>query len=52
MLKSLTEIKEVNDRLANLAACTEEIVAEADVVKNISNSVKGKLEELNQNSIE
>ena len=46
------EIKEVNDRLANLAACTEEIVAEADVVKNISNSVKGKLEELNQNSIE
>ena len=46
------EIKEVNDRLSNLAACTEEIVAEADVVKNISDSVKGKLEELNQNSIE
>ena len=42
-------IKDINDRLSNLAACTEEIVAEADVVKNISEGVKGKLAELNQN---
>lgn len=41
-------IKDINDRLSNLAACTEEIVAEADVVKNISEGVKGKLAELNQ----
>lgn len=42
-------IGDINDRLTNLAASTEEIVAEADVVKNISYSVKDKLEELNQN---
>ncbi len=42
------EIKEINDRLSNLAACTEEIVAEADVVKSISDSVRNKLEDLNQ----
>lgn len=42
-------INDINDRLTNLAASTEEIVAEADVVKNISGGVKDKLEELNQN---
>ncbi len=43
------DITDINDRLTNLAASTEEIVAEADVVKNISHSVKEKLEELNSN---
>jgi len=42
-------IGDINERLTNLAASTEEIVAEADVVKNISDGVKDKLEELNQN---
>lgn len=42
------EIKAINDRLSNLAACTEEIAAEADMVKNISDSVRNKLEDLNQ----
>lgn len=41
-------INDINERLTNLAASTEEIVAEADVVKGISESVKDKLEELNQ----
>ena len=41
-------IVEVNDRLSNLVSSTEEIVAEADVVKNISDNVKIRLEELNQ----
>lgn len=45
-------ISDINERLTNLAASTEEIVAEADVVKNISYSVKDKLEELNQNEPE
>ena len=40
-------IADINDRLTNLAASSEEIVAEADVVKGISDSVKNKLEELN-----
>lgn len=43
------DITDINDRLTNLAASTEEIVAEADVVKNISVNVKDKLEELNEN---
>jgi hypothetical protein len=47
----LTEaITDINERLTNLAASTEEIVAEADVVKDVSYNVKGKLEELNQNT--
>lgn len=41
-------IAEINDRLTNLAASTQEIVAEADVVKSISENVKVRLEELNQ----
>lgn len=41
-------ITDINERLTNLAACTEEICAEADVVKNISYNVKEKLQELNQ----
>lgn len=41
-------ITDINKRLTNLAACTEEICAEADVVKNISYNVKEKLQELNQ----
>ena len=41
------EIVDVNERLTNLAASSEEIAAEADVVKGISDSVKDKLEELN-----
>ena len=42
------DIADINDRLTNLAASTEEIVAETDVVKNVSVNVKSKLEELNQ----
>ena len=43
------EIADINERLTNLAASTEEIVAEADVVKGISDTVKDRLEELNSN---
>ncbi|MBO5087196.1 MAG: transcriptional regulator, partial [Lachnospiraceae bacterium] len=47
--KTLTQsIAEINDRLTNLAASTQEIVAEADVVKSISENVKLRLEELNR----
>lgn len=47
--KELTHsIVDINDRLTNLAASTEEIVAEVDVVKSISTNVKGRLEDLNQ----
>ena len=47
--KTLTQsIAEINDRLTNLAASTQEIVAEADVVKSISENVKVRLEELNR----
>ena len=42
------DIADINDRLTNLAASTEEIVAETDIVKNVSVNVKSKLEELNQ----
>lgn len=45
------DITNINERLTNLAASTEEILAEADVVKNISVNVKDKLEELNKNEI-
>ena len=41
-------IADINERLTNLAASTQEIVAEADVVKNISGTVKDRLEELNR----
>ena len=41
-------INDINERLSNLAAGSQEIVAEADVVKNISCGVKEKLEELNR----
>lgn len=41
-------ISEINDRLTNLAASTEEVLAESDVVKGISNSVKYRLEDLNR----
>lgn len=41
-------IADINDRLTNLAASTQEVLAEADVVKNISGTVKGRLEELNR----
>ena len=41
-------ITDINDRLSNLAASTEEIVAEADVVKTVSGNVKDRLEELNR----
>lgn len=44
-------IVDINERLTNLAASTQEIVAEADVVKNISENVKVKLEELNRNDM-
>lgn len=43
------QINDINDRLTNLAASTQEIVAEADVVKGVSDNVKNKLEELNRN---
>lgn len=41
------DINDINDRLTNLAAGTEEILAEADVVKTTSVHVKDKLSELN-----
>lgn len=41
-------IVNINERLTNLAASTQEIVAEADVVKGISENVKDRLEELNR----
>ena len=40
-------IADINDRLTNLAASTQEIVAETDVVKSISVNVRERLEELN-----
>lgn len=40
-------ITDINDRLTNLAASTQEVLAEADVVKNISDNVKNRLNELN-----
>lgn len=45
-------IVDINERLTNLAASTQEIVAEADVVRGISENVKGRLEELNRRDIE
>ena len=46
--QSLTHsIADINERLTNLVACTEEVLAEADVVNDISNTVKGRLEHLN-----
>lgn len=51
--KELTEsISDINKRLTNLASSTQEIVAEADVVKGISENVKGRLEELNRTESE
>ena len=48
--EELTEaITDINDRLTNLAASTEEVLAEADVVKEISSTVKYRLEDLNRN---
>lgn len=47
--EDLTEsIVDINERLTNLAASTEEVLAEADVVKEISNTVKYRLEDLNR----
>jgi len=40
-------ISEINDRLTNLAACTQEVLAETDVVRNISDTVKNRLTNLN-----
>lgn len=46
--KELTHsITEINDRLTNLAASTQEVLAEADVVKGISGNVKNRLDDLN-----
>ena len=41
-------IADINGRLTNLAASTQEVLAEADIVKDISGTVKGRLEALNQ----
>ena len=47
--EDLTEaIADINERLTNLAASTEEVLAEADVVKEISGNVKYRLEDLNR----
>lgn len=47
--KELTgSINDINERLTNLAASTEEILAETDVVMDISGNVKAKLDELNR----
>ncbi len=41
-------IADINARLTNLAASTQEVLAEADVVKEISGTVKGRLVDLNR----
>ncbi len=41
-------ITDINDRLTNLAASTQEVLAEADVVKGISGTVKDRLEDLSK----
>lgn len=41
-------ITDINDRLSNLAACTQQVAAESDVVKAISASVRDKLSDLNE----
>ncbi len=47
--EDLTEsIADINERLTNLAASTEEVLAEADVVKEISSTVKYRLEDLSR----
>ncbi len=40
-------ITDINNRLTNLAASTQEVLAETDVVKGISTNVKFRLDELN-----
>ena len=46
--KELTHsITDINNRLTKLAASTQEVLAEADVVKNVSINVKLRLDELN-----
>ena len=44
--KLIEIIDSVNERVTNLAASTEEIAASADMVSNVSSSLKDKLEEL------
>ena len=44
------EIILINDRLSNLAASSQEIAAQTDVVKDISYNVQNRLEELNRGS--
>ncbi len=47
--KELTlSITDINDRLTNLVASTQEVLAEVDVVKNVSETVRGRLVDLNQ----
>lgn len=47
--EDLTEsIVDINERVTNLAASTQEVLAEADVVKEISSTVKYRLEDLNR----
>ena len=43
-----SSINDINNRLTTLAASTEEILAETDVVMGISANVKAKLDELNR----
>ena len=40
-------IRDINLRLANLVTSSRQIAEEADVVKNVSDSVRNRLEELN-----
>ena len=45
----LTEvIDEVNERMTNLAASTEEIAASADVLAGISNELQVKIQEITE----
>ena len=47
--KHLMEIvDEVNERISNLAASTQEIAASATMIGEISDELKGKFEELNR----
>lgn len=41
-------VDEVNERISNLAASTQEIAASATMIGEVSDELKGKFEELNR----
>ena len=44
----ITIIDEVNERITNLAASTEEISASADVITDVASNLRGKMQELDR----